>query len=87
MNWRRVCRNTRASFTVTVTAMLRKSFRSAVLQRSFSNANPCLSGHNKVRDNPQFIVLSDAVKWSKIKQKKGIMDAQKGAIYGRITRV
>lgn len=75
---------------MTVTAMLRKSFRSAVplsLQRSFSNANLCLSGHNKVRDNPQLIVLSDAVKWSKIKQKKGIMDAQKGAIYGRITRV
>jgi translational activator of cytochrome c oxidase 1 len=75
---------------VTVTAMLRESFRSAVplsLQRSFSNCNPCLAGHNKVRPNYQLLVWSDAVKWSKIKQKKGIMDAQKGAIYGRITRV
>jgi len=43
----------------------------STLQRSFSNCNACLSGHNK---------------WSKIKQKKGVLDAQKGAIYGRMSR-
>ncbi|KAF8633699.1 hypothetical protein AX17_004357 [Amanita inopinata Kibby_2008] len=40
-------------------------------QRPFSTSRPNFAGHNK---------------WSKIKQKKGVMDAQKGAIFGRIRR-
>ncbi|PFH52365.1 hypothetical protein AMATHDRAFT_74163 [Amanita thiersii Skay4041] len=41
------------------------------LRRTLTTYPPKLAGHNK---------------WSKIKQKKGIIDAQKGAIYGRIRR-
>ncbi|KAF8892629.1 transcriptional regulator-domain-containing protein [Infundibulicybe gibba] len=39
--------------------------------RHLSNSVVAFSGHNK---------------WSKIKQKKGVMDAQKGAIYGKANR-
>ncbi|KAJ8514306.1 hypothetical protein ONZ45_g8143 [Pleurotus djamor] len=39
--------------------------------RSFSTSSLLLAGHNK---------------WSKIKQKKGVMDARKGAIYGKANR-
>ncbi|KAK2460542.1 hypothetical protein APHAL10511_007012 [Amanita phalloides] len=46
-------------------------FTLSPFKRSFSASKLNLAGHNK---------------WSKIKQKKGIMDAQKGAIYGRISR-
>lgn len=40
-------------------------------QRSFSTSFPASSGHSK---------------WAKIKQRKGINDAQKSAIYGRASR-
>ncbi|KAI0319826.1 YebC-like protein [Amylostereum chailletii] len=40
-------------------------------RRNFSTTVPVLSGHNK---------------WSKIKQKKGAMDAQKSVVYGRAAR-
>jgi len=41
------------------------------VQHSFSTSAVNLSGHNK---------------WSKIKQKKGVMDAQRSMIYGRAAR-
>ncbi|THH20062.1 hypothetical protein EW146_g1233 [Bondarzewia mesenterica] len=43
-----------------------------VCKRTFFTSSPAFSGHNK---------------WSKIKHKKGAMDAQKSTIYGRATRV
>ncbi|KAI0062198.1 YebC-like protein [Artomyces pyxidatus] len=50
--------------------MLARVLRSPC-QRPFSTSSPLFSGHNK---------------WSKIKQKKGVMDAQKSQIYGRANR-
>ncbi|KAF9466399.1 YebC-like protein [Collybia nuda] len=51
--------------------MLKVASRFLVAQRSFSSSHVNLSGHNK---------------WSKIKQKKGANDAQKGAIFGKANR-
>ncbi|KAF8630070.1 hypothetical protein AX15_003127 [Amanita polypyramis BW_CC] len=48
-----------------------KSLAPLTLRRSFSASSTSYAGHNK---------------WSKIKQRKGVMDAQKGAIYGRTSR-
>jgi hypothetical protein len=69
-----------------------RSFPHTSLRRSFSVFSPRLAGHNKVSPYPTLSVTllifnQGRFQWSKIKDKKGVNDAQKSVLYTKANHV